>query len=212
MEDTGKIRIGIIDSGLGGRYVSQQLMTNFENIVTYQYTPDLFESYSAMSIERLFLKADTHLQYLANLDVDVIVVGCMTMSTNCLNYIKEKAHVKKVYDLYTVLPFIHNDTIVLATDNTIKSGRFDHCTRVPCGHLSTAIENGRSERLTQGLLWGFMQTNKAKPGRFIYGCSHYLWHKQAISGVMGCEGIDPVEYLMREMQINEKKWNKPRRK
>lgn len=209
MED--KVKIGIIDSGTGGKYVSELLMNNFENIVTFQYTPDLFESYSALSMERLFLKADKHLQYLKELDVDVIVVGCMTMSTNCLHYIKEKAHVNKVYDLYTVLPFIHTDTIVLATDNTIKSGRFDHCIKVPCGHLSTAIQNGRSERLTQGLLWGFLKQHNAEPGRFVYGCSHYLWHKHAISQVMGCEGLDPVEYLIREMKLNEKKWNKRRK-
>jgi len=194
------MRIGIIDSGRGGKYIAKRLKDIYK-VDTVQYSPLEFESYAAVSQERLFMVADTHLTFLKEEQVDMIIVGCMTLSVNCLNYIKSKAHTR-VYDLYSNLPYLTSNITVLGTENTVKSGRFNYCKAISCGHLSSAIENNIPSETIEKLIEGFVYGEGHTPtNTVLLGCSHYAWIQNEISNVMAPEEIlDPVIFLLHNIE------------
>ena len=211
-------KIGIIDSGKGGQLVGQRIKDKFPEVEIVQYIPEIFTSYSNMSVENLFILSKTHVDYLVEQKVDLIVIGCMTLSTNCLNFIKKISPVR-VLDVYTNLGYLDKSFTVIATENSIRSGKFTQCVEIPCGHLSGAIQNKEDlikcgmtyseespseayEILIKKLLRGFIASSKEViTNKIILGCTHYPLELELIKEVMGdVEYIDPINKLVEKLK------------
>ena len=188
---------------MGGDYVRERLLKMNPDLEILQYKPPFFSPYGNLHISQLFIEADKHMEFLNREGVDIVIVACMTLSVNCLRYIKYKAKSKKVYDLYTSLPYIdYSRSILLATDNTVKSNIFEGMLNISCHHLANAIESARTDKLIKGLLRGFL-TGYNFEGRdiVIAGCSHYSWIKDDIQEVLNpAMIIDPCECLLRKLE------------
>ena len=127
----------------------------------------------------------------------------MTLSVNCLSFIKYKSNTKKVYDLYTSLPYInYKDTIVLATKKTVETNKFKDMVQIPCGHLANAVENKLSTQLIKGLLRGFIHSYDLEDRKsLLIGCSHYSLIKEELKEVLQIENIyDPNDYLLNKLE------------
>jgi len=206
-DNTEKLRLGVIDSGKGGEYISNLLTEKFK-VNTLQWKPPYFRSYSNMDLDTLKNQVDLHLDYLHQSQVDLIIIGCMTLSTNLLDYIKSSTNLP-VYDLYSNLPEFDIHTLCIATFNSINSNKFKNYLQLPCPNLAKAIEGGYP-LLIPGLLRGYETTLKRvhKVNRVILGCSHYSVHKYIFQEYYkNCQIIDPTEYLIdslyEESYINE---------
>lgn len=197
-----KLKVGIIDSGVGGDYIKDRILNLNPDLDIYQYKPLYFSPYGNLHISQLFIEADKHMEFLNENGVDIVIVGCMTLSVNCLRYIKYKSKTSKVYDLYTSLPYIdYSRSILLATDNTVKSNMFEGMVNISCHHLANAVERTRSEKLIKGLLRGFL-TGYNLEGRdvVVAGCSHYSWIKEEIREVLNpVKIIDPCDVLIEKI-------------
>lgn len=208
-------KLGLIDSGKGGQLVAKRIKEKSPEVETFQYIPPAFVSFSNTSIENLFIQAYTHVEYLKEQEVDLIVVGCMTLSTNCLNFIKMISNVK-VLDVYSNLGYLDDSWTVIATNNSINSGKFKGCVEIPCGHLSGAIQNKEAlidsgmtysdcnaelsyKNLIKGLLRGFINCSDESPTKkLILGCTHYPLEIDLIKEVFGqdIEILDPITKLL----------------
>lgn len=198
------VRIGVIDSGLGGELVGKRVREKLGEVEIFQYKPASFISYSSSSLEQLFIKCKTHIEYLEEKDVELIIVGCMTLSTNCLQFITESSKVP-VLDLYTVLGTLDNEWAIIATENTIRSGKFAHCKEIPCGTLSSIIENKNTlpyfsyRKVFKDTLKNYIKNSEVGDiTKLILGCSHYPLEKELILSVLDkdVEILDPIEKLL----------------
>jgi glutamate racemase len=201
------VTIGVIDSGAGGAYFEKRLKEINPKVNIIRYSPEVFESYSNISIQSLCTLSSYHIDYINNecadkqLHLNCIVIACMTLSTNCLEFVKSEVNVP-VYDMLTCLPYITNDTTVFATPNSIKSNRFSYCIEVPCSNLSTDIENNKFKKhLKQDLQYYVDRLNLVCTKKILLGCSHYSIIKKEFEEVFNpLEIIDPVEILIKIMK------------
>jgi glutamate racemase len=199
------LTIAVIDSGMGGEYFEQQLKLVIPHARTIRYKETSFKSYANISIEELCEVSLRHIDYIYdNLDadnnLDCIVVACMTLSSNCLFFIKNQVNVP-VYDMLTCLPYITNDTLVFATPNTIKSNRFSYCVEVPCNKLSLDIEQkATSAYINYSLRQYTSRLNIEHTKKILLGCSHYSIIKQQFQEVFEPDVIiDPIKILVSQI-------------
>jgi len=195
------IKFGIIDSGKGGTYVGDRLKQVF-NVEIIQWRPHYFISYSNLPYIKLRDVVDTHLEYLYNNNVDAIIIGCMSLSTTINYYIEQRSTVP-VYNLYQYLPKFSKDTLIIGTQNTINSNKFNEYIRMSCPPLSKAIEGG-SEDLIPGLLKSYEHKySYAKVfNNVILGCSHYpIAIKIFTQYYKDKTIIDPVDYLIDGLKL-----------
>ena len=196
------MKIGVIDSGKGGEYVASVIAERF-NVETYIAPKIFYKSYSNMSMNELKRECNFQIEVLKNLEVNIIVVGCMTLSTNLLDYIKDISNVP-VYDLYTNLEKFDEFTLLIGTFNTVNSGKFSEYHTIACPDIAPAIEDGYLA-LVQGLLRGYeYRERKVFPfNKVILGCSHYSTCKNIFKDYYkNITIIDPVDYLLE--RLNEK--------
>lgn len=199
MEDK-KIRCGIIDSGKGGKYIGSLLQEQFD-VEVFQWTPIFFSSYSDMCADDLVHQCDSHIKYLKEEKVDVVIIGCMTLSTNLVNYITRHFNIP-VLDLYTNLPKLSSNTLVIATTNTINSNKFKHCVGMPTPDLSRSIEKDCCSIVT-GLLRGYEMMDRRADhcSEILLGCSHYsIVKEELIEYYKGRTVIDPIDYLIKDFK------------
>ena len=196
------MKIGVIDSGRGGLYIKEKLQKLDSSIEVINYIPPFFRSYGSMSIEQLEKECDTHIKYLKEKDVNIIVVGCMTLSTNCLKYIKSISGSTVVLDLYTCLPKLCEECIaIFATPKTIESGKFNEMKRIKCDTLARVIEKDMGSKLIRGMLRGYERGPYIKGCHgIILGCSHYFWAEQEFSDVYYLPIINPCNYLIEKVK------------
>jgi glutamate racemase len=202
--------IGIIDSGAGGKFFEDQILETFgkKNVTTIRYSPLFFETYSNSSVERLCSLSEVHLDYIFSKcsKPDFIVVACMTLSSNCLQFITKLIKAKnkeiQVLDMLTCLPYITNNTTIFATPNTIKSNRFSYCIEVPCANLSFDIEKRISKTKIEASLKEYADKfNIICTPIILLGCSHYSIIKREFQNVFNPEQIiDPLDIILQKLK------------
>lgn len=194
----GKLKIGIIDSGAGGDYIKSKLLEYNTNLDVIQAKTYHFKSFGNMSMEELKNQASRQMFFLTMEEVDIVVIGCMTLCTNCLDYISRLSKVP-VYDLYSVIPNLDmGNTVVLSTKNTAKSKAFDGAIKIPCEDLAFAIENGYSDAFLKLLIREYIAPyDISHTDTVVLGCSHYSWAYSVVKLVLSPRVIiDPSEYLV----------------
>ena len=208
-------KIGVIDSGKGGQLVSKRIKEKFLGIEIFQYIPKTFISYSTITQEQLFINCKIHLDYLHSKEVDIIVVGCMTLSVNCLEFIKSYTSVP-VFDMYTNLPSLNKEWTILATENSIRSGKFRMCVQMPCAGLSGFIEqhdfNWESSSVFEDLFFeqylerslNLYINSMTEPltNKIIFGCTHYPLIKTELKKILQYnEVLDPIDNLLEVLYL-----------
>lgn len=196
------VTIGVIDSGKGGAYFEEQVKLLNPSINVIRYSSNNFYSYSNLSVEELCSICSYHINYIySNLEdeLNCIVIACMTLSSNCLNFIRREVNVP-VYDMLTCLPYISNDTTIFATPNTIKSNRFSYCIEIPCNNLSTDIEHSKPKKYIKESLKNYTdKLNIVCTPKILLGCSHYSIIKTEFQEVFNpIEIIDPIDILLKK--------------
>lgn len=192
-----RLRVGLIDSGKGGEYISSLLQERF-NVETVRWVPSFFISYSNMGMDDLVRNAEYHIEFLLSSNVDMVVIGCMTLSTNLTNFIRRQLGNIPVYDLYEFLPMFGSNTLVIGTTNTINSRKFNNYITLPCPDISKSIEGG-CVGIVIGLLRGYECSLRPASNfdRVILGCSHYSICKNLFEEYYFEKKIvDPIEYLL----------------
>lgn len=200
-------KIAIIDSGAGGAYLEQLIRARFSTKIVTQiirYQPKLFESYSNISLQKLCILCQEHVDYICQDFIpDIIIVACMTLSSNCLEFIKSIVPDNViVLDMITCLPYLHNNTTIFGTPNTINSGRFSYCVEIPCAKLSTLIEEDHLDYIIKvEILSAVKRLNLTVTSTILLGCSHYSIVKKLFQELFNpVEIIDPLELILEKLK------------
>ena len=165
------MKIGLIDSGLGGWFLSKRLGVNPLDV--YAYTSGYpFTPYGTLTPTQLKYRVNSHLHYLQDKPIDCIVVGCMTISATLNDYIRDEVDVP-VYDLYSTMPDMPDDTIILCTNLSAQAFRSKYKNTIVCSELASLIERGFDRKTIRGFLRGYL-TGLAPNLPIFIGCTHYI--------------------------------------
>ncbi len=184
------MRIGVFDSGMGGLTVLKSLIDKYPNNYYIYFGDTLNMPYGNKSVKELEQLSSNIIAFLLNKKVDIIVIACGTISSNCLDYLKKKFDIP-IYDILSpTIEFLKevklDNTAVIATTNTIKSGIFNNLTdyQIECPLFVPLIEEGKINSIEmENAIEGYLKGKKID--NLILGCTHYPLLEKNLTNYLG---------------------------
>ena len=197
------MRVGLFDSGIGGLTVLKTLLKKYPNNEYIYYGDTLNIPYGDKSKDELLKLARENVKFLISKEVDLIIVACGTVSSNCLDIIKKE----NIIPIYSILePTInylnqsnYENILVIATHATINSHIFKkHVTKniyeVETPKLVPIIENNNYDNLDQALHI-YLDEYKNRVDAIVLGCTHYPIIKDDIKKVIDINLLDMSDFI-----------------
>ncbi len=197
------MKIGVLDSGIGGLTVLKKLIDNCPNHEYIYFGDTLNMPYGEKTREELVECGNKIISFLEKEDVDIIVIACGTLSNN-IDYLKSN---KK---LISLIPLLKNkldsyqEVTIMATPLSIKTNVYQKYIHtklnlIACYGLADAIEHSDIIKQEE-LVKKYTQNIKSKV--LLLGCTHYPIIKNDIKkyykgGIIGLEDfiVDEVKEL-----------------
>lgn len=198
------MRIGLFDSGIGGLNVLKEFLKVYPHNEYIYYGDTLNLPYGNKTKAELLNLAKNIINFFEEQKVDIIIIACGTMSSNCYNEIRNMTKIT-VIDIITptikYLKNIHyNKILVFGTIKTIESKVFSK-------HLKNVIEVStpefvpmiESNNVDENIIKKYLN-NYQDIEALVLGCTHYpfliSYFKKYLS--------DKVIYVnMGEILVNE---------
>ena len=175
------MRIGIFDSGIGGLTVLKTFIEKYPNNEYIYYGDTLNLPYGTKTKEQLLELSDKDVKFLINKNVDIIIIACGTVSSNCLDYLNNKYNIK-IFDIISpTLEYLNNSNYqnigVIATNRTIDSHIFKNNLNKNIYEINTPelvpiIESDNLDNL-ENILDTYLKEYKNKIDILVLGCTHY---------------------------------------
>ena len=157
-----KRKIGVFDSGIGGKTTLNEIIKLLPNENYIYYADSKNNPYGEKSDEELFSIVCNIVDYFISINTKMIVIACNTATTRCINHLRNKY--KDVLFVGTE-PAIkvacdsnYKNTLVMATPLTVNSDRLNYLIKenikdneniilVSCDGLANAIENNDDDKI-----------------------------------------------------------------
>ena len=187
------MRIGLFDSGLGGLTVLKTLLKKYPNNEYVYYGDTLNIPYGDKTKEELIILAKKNVEFLLSKKVDMIVVACGTVSSNCLDILKETYNIPIISILEPTIDYLNNSNyqniLVMATHATINSHIFKNNIIKNIYELETPklvpmIENNNLLDINK-VLHEYLDNYLNNIDVLVLGCTHYPIIKDYIKNVVG---------------------------
>lgn len=175
------MRIGIFDSGIGGLTVLKSIINHHPNNEYIYYGDTLNLPYGNKTISKLRELSCNDIEFLISKKVDIIIIACGTVSSNCLNYLKSKYQIP-IYDIITpTIEYLNNSNYhnigIIATERTIDSHIFKNninknIYEIKTPELVPLIESNNLDNL-DNIIDNYLKNYKNKIDLLVLGCTHY---------------------------------------
>ena len=206
------MRIGIFDSGIGGLTVLKNIYNHHPNKEYIYFGDTLNLPYGDKTKEELEKLSSLDIEFLLSKNVDLIIIACGTVSSNCINYLKNKYNIP-IYDIIT--PTInclnnsnYNNIGVIATKRTIDSHIFKNNLNKKVYEIETPdfvpiIENNQTDKL-DNTINKYLKEYKNKIDTLVLGCTHYPIIKDNINNYLGnkIKLLDMSDLLINKIKDN----------
>ena len=204
------MRIGIFDSGVGGINVLKEIVMKYPNnhYIFYGDTKNL--PYGSKSIDELKIFASNIIDFLISKDVDMIIIACGTISSNCYDYLCNKYDIP-IYDIVSpTIRYINNSNYnnigVIATERTIESKIFEQSNKVKLvkatKNFVKIIEDGIITKKENDEIENELAYFKDKVDSLVLGCTHYPFISNIISNYLSVPLIDMGKCITNELNIS----------
>ena len=175
------MRVGIFDSGIGGLTVLKTLINKYPKNDYIYYGDTLNLPYGSKSIKELEELSSNDIEFLINKKVDIIIIACGTISSNCLSYLKNKYQIP-IYDIINpTINYLNNTKYknigIIATERTIDSHIFKNNLNKNVFEIKTPtlvplIENNNLDNINN-IIDNYLKEYKNKLDILVLGCTHY---------------------------------------
>ena len=175
------MRVGVFDSGIGGLTVLRTLIKKYPNNEYIYYGDTLNLPYGNKTKEELQELSSQDVEFLLSKNVDIIIIACGTVSSNCLEYLKNTYKVP-IYDIITpTIEYLNNNNYqnigIIATIRTIDSHIFKNnisknVYEIKTPELVPIIESNNFNNL-DNVLDKYLSKYKNKIDILVLGCTHY---------------------------------------
>lgn len=191
-----KFRVGVFDSGVGGKSVANAVESAFGNIEVICVEDSTNLPYGTKTVETLEKLVVPILQDLAE-RVDVIIIACNTIST----VLGEKLRQQLDVPIILVVPMVKTASslskkkviAVCATPTTLGSQRYQQLkeqyapdievVEPDCSDWSSLIEANEMSKQEIGKMVD--QVREKNADVIVLGCTHYHWIEDLIVAVAG---------------------------
>ena len=201
------MRVGIFDSGLGGINVLSCLLKKYPNneYIFYGDTKNL--PYGNKTKEELMRLSCSIIDFLLKKKVDIIIIACGTISSNCYKELKNKYTIP-IYDIITpTIDYIKKSNMknigVIGTKKTIESNIFNikdkNILMKSTPSFVPIIESNQIEKSKDLII------DELKPfiscDALVLGCTHYPLLKEVIDNNLHIKTIDMGECLLNNLLL-----------
>lgn len=197
------MRVGVFDSGIGGLTVLKKLTEKYP-LNDYIYFGDTINiPYGEKDIDTLYNLSSKIVEFLIDNKVDLIVIACGTVSSNCYIKLKDNYDIEIIDIISPTIKYIkdnnYKDIGVLATTRTINSHVFRNNLDIivyeeACSEFVDLIENNKIDLINVDKHLDNINSNN-----IVLGCTHYPLIKDRIN--RNC--IDMADNI----KLNENKGN-----
>jgi glutamate racemase len=208
------MKIGIFDSGVGGRSFIKPLKNKFPEAEII-YKEDIENiPYGDKSPEQLLKLTLPIFKQFQDEGCDAVLVACNTVTTTIINDLRNEINTP----LVGVEPMIKPASIlteskniaVCATSSTLKSSRYEwlkqqyaHGLNVyepDCSNWAYMIENNRQNELQLRDMVSDLCENNVDV--IVLGCTHYHWIESELSELAGSKikVIQPIEPVIEQLK------------
>ena len=206
------MRVGVFDSGIGGLTVLKNLYKHYPNNEYIYYGDTLNLPYGNKMKKELEILSSKDVEFLLSKNVDMIFIACGTVSSNCINYLKNKYNIP-IYDIITPTINYLNDSSyqnvgVIATNATINSHIFKNNIKKNIYEIKTPdfvplIEENNKENL-MNTIDKYLNEYKNKIDILVLGCTHYPLIKDNLNSYLNNRVplLDMSELLLDKLQNN----------
>ena len=169
------MRIGVIDSGIGGLTVLKSLINNYPNHEYIYFGDTLHIPYGEKNIDELKYYTDKIFEFLKNKQVELIIIACGTLSSN-LEYLKSNIPLIDIISPLKNKLDNYNSIGIMATPLSIKTNAFQKYIKcklnlVSCPLLVPLIENRDYQNINK-VVKEYVDKIKGSDA-IILGCTHY---------------------------------------
>jgi len=169
------MKIGILDSGVGGLTVLKSLLKNCPKHEYIYYGDTLHLPYGEKTKDEVVGYANAIIKFLEDAGVDIIVVACGTLSSNREFLRSEREIIDIISPLKNKLDK-YNKISIIATPLSIKTNAFKNYINtelnlIACPKLVPIIESNDYNNL-ENILSDYLK-NTSDSDALILGCTHY---------------------------------------
>lgn len=183
------MRVGVFDSGIGGLTVLKKIIDKYPNNEYIYYGDTLNVPYGNKTVDELYELSSKDIEFLISKNVDIIIIACGTISSNCINYLTNKYNIP-IYDIISpTIKYLNNSNYnnigIIATNRTIDSHIFKNninknIYEIKTPLLASIIENNELDNINN-ILDKYLNKYKDKIDILVLGCTHYPIIKNHIS-------------------------------
>lgn len=186
------MRIGLFDSGVGGLTVLKTLVRKYPNNDYIYYGDTLNNPYGNKTKEELLKLSKQNMEFLIDKKVDLIIIACGTVSSNCLNELKSSYNIPIISIITPTIDYVNNTNYknigVIATNATINSHIFKNninknVIEIATPKLVPLIENNDLDNI-DNILHEYLDNYQNKIDILILGCTHYPIIKDNIKKII----------------------------
>lgn len=197
------MKVGVFDSGVGGLTVLKKLVEKYPNNDYIYFGDTINIPYGEKNIETLYKLSSKIVEFFIEKEVDLIVIACGTVSSNCYTKLKENYNIEIIDIISPTIKYIKENNLkdigVLATTRTIDSHVFKNNLNIPvyeeaCSEFVDLIEDNKYD-----LIDIENHIKNIKSNNIVLGCTHYPLIKNKIN--RNC--IDMADNII----LNENKGN-----
>ena len=187
------MRIGLFDSGIGGLTVLKSLINKYPDN-DYIYLGDTLNvPYGTKTKEELLTLARNDIEFLLKQDVEMIIVACGTVSSNCLQELKQEYDIPILSVVEPTINYLNNSNYsnigVIATPSTINSHMFKNKVRkavyeIAAPKLVPLIEHSENEKI-KAVVEEYLNDYIDRIDSLVLGCTHYPLISDTFNEVLG---------------------------
>ena len=207
------MRIGLFDSGVGGLTVLKTLLKKIPNNEYIYYGDTLNLPYGSKSKKELLKLAKNNIEFLLNKKVDMIIIACGTVSSNCLEELKETYNIPIISIVEPTIDYLNKSNYknigVIATEATInyhifKNNIDKNIYEIATPKLVPLIESNNLSNIDL-VLHEYLDDYLDKIDVLVLGCTHYPIIRDYIEKITNnITIIDMSEQINIENQGNNK--------
>lgn len=183
------MRVGVFDSGIGGLTVLKNLFKHYPNNEYIYFGDTINLPYGNKTKEELMQLASNDIEFLIDKQVDIIIIACGTVSSNCIDYLQNKYQIP-IYDIISpTIKYLNNSNYqnigIIATNATIDSHIFQKNLNKTIYEIKTPefvpiIEQNKFNEL-ESTIDKYLKEYKNKLDILVLGCTHYPIIKDNLS-------------------------------
>lgn len=199
--DSKNSYIGVFDSGMGGISVLAEIINLMPNEKYIYYGDSLNAPYGIKSKEEVIELSTKVCEFLIKKGVKAIVVACNTATSAAISELRNKFNIPIIGMEPAIKPALevcmNKKIAVMATPMTLDQKKFnnllnklttkDKIIKIPAPELVEFVESGdiNSNELQNVLKNYFKDINLNEVGAIVLGCTHFVFLKELLKGVVG---------------------------